>query len=160
MPNVSYLYNTSEAHKIVAEALTQQWKEKFGISMIAQNMEWKVFLKEMKNLNFQVCRSSWIGDYGGPSTFYDIFLSYSGNNRTGWANKEYDKLAEKASQESNTQKRLNYFKRMEVILTQEDCPILPIYRYVSQGMITEDVFGLEMNFRNLVYLKYIWLEKE
>ncbi|MCH2175235.1 MAG: peptide ABC transporter substrate-binding protein [Lentisphaeria bacterium] len=160
MPNVSYLYNTSEAHKIVAEALTQQWKEKFGISMIAQNMEWKVFLKEMKNLNFQVCRSSWIGDYGDPSTFYDIFLSYSGNNRTGWANKEYDKLAEKASQESNTQKRLNYFKRMEVILTQEDCPILPIYRYVSQGMITEDVFGLEMNFRNLVYLKYIWLEKE
>ena len=44
----------------------------------------------------QVFRSSWIGDYGDPSTFFDCFTSEDGNNRTGWKNAAYDALAEKA----------------------------------------------------------------
>ena len=36
--------------------------------------------------------SSWVGDYNDANTFLDLYLSNSGNNRTGWKNARYDDL--------------------------------------------------------------------
>lgn len=159
-PPIEILYNTSEAHKTIAEAIAQQWKRNLGITVSARNVEWKIFLNDMKDLQYEVCRSSWIGDYGDPGTFFDIFTGDDGNNRTGWVNEEYDSLSELASGEPLHSRRLEYFTRMEHILVEEDCPIMPIYRYVNQGMLAESVCGWYENIRDIHNLKYIWLEGE
>lgn len=159
-PPVEILYNTSEAHKTIAEAITQQWKRNLGITVSARNVEWKIFLNDTKELQYQVCRSSWIGDYGDPSTFFEIFTGDDGNNRTGWANAKYDELADLASKEPDHSKRLEIFTAMERILVEQDCPIMPLYRYVNEGMLAENVYGWYENIRDVHSLKYIWLEGE
>ncbi len=157
-PNVEILYNTSEQHKKVAEAIVQQWKHNLGVSVSLRNTEWKVLLNDMDNLNFQIIRSSWIGDYGDPNTFFDMFVTNGGNNRTGWSNKEYDSLLLETQRETNKVKRHEIFQKMERLLVEKEFPILPLYIYVNQGVLNETVNGWYENVRDMHPLKYIWLE--
>lgn len=159
-PPVEILYNTSEAHKLIAEAIAQQWKRALDVTVSSRNVEWKTFLSDMRQLKYQVCRSSWIGDYGDPSTFYDCFTSDDGNNRTGWSRAAYDALAEAARATVDSAHRRASFQKMERLLVEDACPILPIYGYVNQGMLAEHVLGWFPNIRNVHNLKYVWIEKE
>ena len=47
-PEIELLYNTSESHKIVAEAIQQMWKQELGITIRLHNQEWKVYLDSTK----------------------------------------------------------------------------------------------------------------
>jgi oligopeptide transport system substrate-binding protein len=159
-PEVELFYNTSESHKKVAEALSAQWRENLGIDTVLRNSEWKVFLGEMSRLNFQMCRSSWIGDYGDPNTFFDLFMSDSGNNRTGWKNLEYDRMLKHSQTAIPQKERYALFQSMERLLVEQDCPIMPIYIYVNKGMIAPDVGGWFENVRDLHPLKHIYMKAD
>jgi oligopeptide transport system substrate-binding protein len=95
---VEYLYNSSELNRDVAEVLQQQWDRHLHAEVRIANQEWKTFLANQKALEYQISRSSWVGDYFDPMTFLEIFHSESGNNRTGWKNHEFDSLLEQARQ--------------------------------------------------------------
>ncbi len=157
-PKIELIYNTSEAHKMIAEAISQQWKQNLGINIVPRNMEWKVYLDNQNNLDYTISRSSWIGDYADPFTFFSIFRTNDGNNRTGWSCIEYDQILDKASRTINSEERNNLFNDLEKLLVEEECPVLPIYEYVNKGLIKESVMGWETNIRDVHPLKYIWRE--
>ena len=48
-PVVEYLYNTSDAHKAVAEALQFMWEEELGVKVTLNNQEWAAFLQTRKD---------------------------------------------------------------------------------------------------------------
>lgn len=158
-PEVELLYNTSDSHKKIAEYITEQWAKHLNIKVKLRNTEWKVFLSEMNKLNFDLCRSSWIGDYGDPNTFFDMFVKDGGNNRTGWFSKEYDSLLLKSLNERDQKKRFSLFQKMERILVEEELPIIPLYIYVNKGMLDESITGWYENVLDLHPLKYIDIEE-
>ena len=41
-PSLDLLYNTTEGHRIIAEAIQQMWKKNLNINVTLQNQEWKV----------------------------------------------------------------------------------------------------------------------
>jgi oligopeptide transport system substrate-binding protein len=157
-PKIEILYNTSDSHKKIAEYISREWRQHLNIQVDLRNTEWKIFLSEMKSLNFDICRSSWIGDYGDPNTFFDLFVKDGGNNRTGWFSKKYDALLKKTQIELDPEKRLKLFNEMEKILVEDEFPIIPIYIYVNKGMLDESVTGWHQNIRDIHPLKYIDLE--
>ena len=85
----------------------------------------------MKEKNYHLCRSSWVGDYNAPGTFLEMYLSGSGSDRTGWANASYDELIAAAAREGDSAQRNLLFQRAEKLLVSDDCVILPIYHYVG-----------------------------
>jgi len=157
-PKIELLFNTSESHHQVAEAIAKQWETNLGLTVPLRNTEWKVYLALTKDRNFQVARAGWIGDYADPNTFLDLWVTGGGNNRTGWSNPEYDALIRAAQGELDPAKRLAHFRKAETILV-EQVPIMPIYTYVNQGMLRESVLGWYENIRDWHPLKYIWLEE-
>jgi oligopeptide transport system substrate-binding protein len=82
-PEIELLYNTSESHKIVAEAIQQMWKQELGITIRLHNQEWKVYLDSRQKGDFDIARAAWIGDYLDPYTFLGLGISDSGNNHSG-----------------------------------------------------------------------------
>ena len=158
LPDLELLYNTSDNHKAIAEAIAQQWREILGVNVTPVNREWKIYLQDMSQLNYQIARSAWIGDYADPNTFFDMFVSNGGNNRTGWSNARYDALLAESQATLDGKKRLALFREMEKILVEEECPILPIYIYVSTGMLAEHVGGLAHNVRSHVLFQCLWVE--
>ena len=157
-PKLEVIYNTSEGHKMIAEAISQQWKQNLGIDMGTRNMEWKVYLDNQNNLDYTISRSSWIGDYADPFTFFSIFRTDDGNNRTGWSCREYDELLDTVSVTLDRKERNRLFNELEKLLVEQECPVLPIYDYVNKGLIKESVLGWEANIRDVHPLKYIWRE--
>ncbi|MDO8137065.1 MAG: peptide ABC transporter substrate-binding protein [Candidatus Brocadiales bacterium] len=159
-PKVELLFNTSEANKDIAEVVQQMWKKHLGVEVTLVNQEWKVFLSTVKNLDYQIARGNWIGDYVDPNTFLDMFVTEGGNNRTGWSNPRYDHLIEMAASEIVTRKRMDIFQEAEKILVEDELPILPIYYHVSFNIYRPYVKGVYPNILNVHPWKYMWIERE
>ena len=157
-PDLILLYNTQESHKMVAERIAQMWRETLGINVKLRNSEWKVYLNEVEKKNYDIARAGWIGDYGDPNTFMDMWLTDGGNNNTGWASSKYDDLIHKASFEIDPQKRFALFRQAEEILIRDEFPIIPIYIYVNQGMKRETLQGWYENIRDMHPFQYMYFE--
>ncbi len=137
-PKAEILYNTNEAHKVIAEALQQMWKKELNVDVTITNQDWKVYLDSQKNLNYNLARAGWIGDYPDPNTFLDMFLTGGGNNQTGWSNKTYDALIAQASRTADQAARHEVFQKAEAILLEE-MPVIPIYTYTRVKLLHPDV---------------------
>lgn len=157
-PTVELLYNTLEDHKRVAEAIVQQWKENLGITVSLRNTEWKVYLSDVEQLNYNIARAGWIGDYVDPNTFLDLWVTGGGNNNTGWSSATYDELITKAASEADPAARTELLQQAETILIKDELPIIPVYIYVNQGMLADKVQGWYENVRDLHPLQYLWIE--
>ena len=131
------VYNTSEAHEKVAVALSQLWKQKLGVQATLANMEWKVFLEESGNQNFEMARGAWGGDYNEASTFLDLLDSQSGYNDGKYSNERVDELLEQAKTSDDTSP---LYTEVEEIL-YEEMPVIPIYHYAGVYMLDSDLGG-------------------
>lgn len=130
-PSFHYLFNTAKQHEQIAVELQQMWKKELGISLELRNTEWKVYLADQSAVNFDLSRSSWVGDYNDPNTFLDMFMSSSGNNRTGWKNPRYDALIREGNSTIDLKKRAGLLQKAEAILVEEEVPIVPLFFYVG-----------------------------
>jgi len=154
MPEVTLLYNTNENHKTVMQILQNMWKTHLGIHVQIHNMEWKIVLKSQVNLNYQISRLGWIGDYFDPNTFLEIFLSESSSNLVGWKNKEYDALLAKAMQTTDDTKRYELYHQAETMLLDHS-PMIPIYTYTVPMLISPKLTHFYTNMMNMHPLKYV-----
>lgn len=127
-PQFQLLFNTSENHRAIAEAIQQMWRRELGITITLNNQEWKVYLDAQDTLNYDISRAGWIGDYPDPATFMDMWVTGGGNNDTGWSHPEYDRLLAASQQTGNDAERFEIYQRMEELLVRE-LPIIPIYFY-------------------------------
>lgn len=75
------LFNTDEAHKNIAQAIQQMWKQAFGVDFQLENAEFKVVLDRRKSGDYKIARAGWIGDYLDPNTMLDIMMTENGKQR-------------------------------------------------------------------------------
>ena len=118
----------------------QQLNE-LGVQVELANMEWKVFLEERGNQNFELARGAWCGDYNEASTFLDLLDSSSGYNDGKYSNEEYDALLENAKTAEDT---TELYTSAEQILAA-DMPVIPIYHYAGVYMMDSDVGNWPVN---------------
>ena len=145
-PLVNYLYSKSELNEAIAVELQSMWRDTLGVNVNLVRQEWKVYLNSLSLLDYDIARSSWVGDYPDPNTFLDMFLAGGGNNRTGWSSPEYDKLIAGASREVDPGKRLEILRKAEDLLVQQAVPVAPIYYYVGiQLYDPQKVGGISAN---------------
>jgi oligopeptide transport system substrate-binding protein len=157
-PVLEILFNTSEGHRKIALAIQQMWQENLGISVELVNQDWKVYLAREMTGDFQISRAGWIGDYEDPNTFLDTLRPNRGNNKTGWENEQYDQLLELANSTNEQSLRYQYLMEAERLLISE-MPIIPIYTYVRQYQLSDDVKGWHPNLLDTHHPKFIYLER-
>ena len=131
-PIFYYLYRSdSDLDQNIAVELQGMFKQVLGVNMLLQRQEWTVYLQSQSKLDYDLCRSSWVGDYNDPNTFLDMFVTGGGNNRTGWSRKEYDDLIAAAAREVDSPNAYEIFREAERILVTDEAPICPLYYYVG-----------------------------
>ncbi len=138
MRRIEILYNESEDHQRIAEAIQDMWKKNLNVNATTTKQEWKVYLNSMTTLNYDVVRSAWIADYLDPINYHECFVTDGGNNRTGWSNPKFDALVEQARYELDHDKRYDLLQQAEAILLEE-APIAPIYTYMQKFLIAPEV---------------------
>lgn len=159
-PGLELTYNTSEAHLKIAVALQQMWKDALNIDVTLANQEWKVYLDSVDQMNFQMARRGWIGDYVDPNNFLDLFLCGGGNNSTGFCDPVFDDMIQQQAPRAKTrEERYAIFDAAETRL-MEQMPIIPIYTYTSNHLIHPSVQGVPSNLMDSVNFRYVSLENE
>lgn len=158
-PVLTLVFNTNPVHRDVAEVLQSMWRDHLGIRVELKNMEFKTFMQRVLQLDYDVARGSWSGDYCEPSTFLDCFRAASGNNRTGWRDAEYDRLLDEASQAADTPSRFALYARAEQRLVADAVPILPLYYGVNLRMWKPWVHGMTADPMGLVMLRFMSVQR-
>jgi oligopeptide transport system substrate-binding protein len=135
-PRFDYIFNapaggSAKIHEEVAVELQQMWHDTLGIDMELRQLEWKVYLSAQDHLEYNLSRSSWVGDYNDANTFLGMFTSNDGNNRTGWKNARYDALIREANEQTDLPAREKLLQQAEAMLVRDELPILPLYFYVG-----------------------------
>lgn len=152
--DITLIYNTSEGHKQIAQAVQQMWRKHLGIRVNIENQEWKVYLKNLAMMEFQIARMGWIGDYPDPYTFLGLVSGSSGNNHSNWSSERYDALLRQANATADPQERLQMLRRAEKLMLAAQ-PLLPIYTYTRSDMWKPYLRGLWSNVQNIHPLKWI-----
>ena len=133
----TYIYNTSEAHKKIATVVSQMLKEKLGIQMTLQDMEFATLLDKRHQRDFEVARDAWCGDYNEASTFEGLMDSTSSQNNSGYSNADVDKwLKDSATSEDPNQQYLQIETQVA-----KDIPVIPIYFYTKVFLQKTNVGG-------------------
>jgi oligopeptide transport system substrate-binding protein len=130
-PRVTYLYDERELNEKIAIELQGMFQRELGVRLDLARQEWKVYLNSMSSLDYDLCRSSWVGDYNDANTFLNMFVTGDGNNRTGWSDPAYDRLIADAAREADPARRADIFRRAETLLVTEQAPVCPLYYYVG-----------------------------
>ncbi len=158
-PGAEVVYNTSEDHRKVAVALQQMWKDALGIDITLTNQEWKVYLTTVDEMDFDLARRGWIGDYVDPNNFLDLFICGGGNNSTGFCNARFDDMIlREAPRAPNREARFAIFREAETLLVEE-MPFIPIYTYTSKHLVHPSVRGMPANLMDHTNFKYVYLEE-
>jgi oligopeptide transport system substrate-binding protein len=156
-PPVTFLYNTSESNKVVAEALQEMWKKNLGVQVTVSNQEWKVYWDSLDRHNFQMARESWSGDYADPLTFLDLFVSGGSNNAPDYRNPTYDKLIIEAQNGIDPTQRMRALHAAEKIL-MDQAVIAPVFFQTNPVMMRTQVKGVLRSILGVPYLKEAYLE--
>lgn len=157
-PRFQYSFNAAEIHAKIAVEMQQMWRDELGIEMELKQMEWGVYLAEQTAVDFEISRSSWIGDYNDPETFLNLWMSNNGNNRTGWKNARYDQLLKEADEQTDLAKRESRLREAEEIVLREGVPAVPLYFYTGFNYYRENIKGVHANVLDMHPLNAIWKE--
>ena len=180
MPSLTYLYNTSDAHKAIGEYL-QSALAVVGINLTLENQEWNTFLNTRKDGGYSIARNGWLADYNDPICFIDMWTSGSGNNDVQfgkgahadlamynldlteygydivvengtWA-ETYDVLVDTIKSCSDLEARTAMLHLAEDMLMETGC-LVPLYYYTDIYMIDESVQGFFCNPLGYKYFMY------
>ena len=179
-PTLTYLYNTSEAHKAIGEYL-QSALAAVGITMNLENQEWATFLNTRKAGDYSIARNGWLADYNDPICFLDMWVTNSGNNDVQfgrgnaaeakiysldltpygydtkvengtWA-ETYDVLISAIKTCTDPEARYEMMHTAEDMLMNTGC-IVPLYFYTDIYMLSSNVSGFFSNPLGYKYFMY------
>lgn len=148
-PRIEYTFRSGRDDEKIAVELKEMWKQHLGVDVGLRGVEHKVWLRLQGALDYDLIRSSWVGDYSDPNTFLDLFMSNNPNNRTGWKNPAYDDLVRKANSLADVQERSRILHEAETLLVRDEAPVIPLYIYNGfHFWDPKKLAGIHMNLRD------------
>lgn len=157
-PTLEILHNTHDGHKKIAEAIGAMWSDTLKVSIRPLNKEWKVYLTDQDNGDYDIARAGWGADYADPMTFLDMWTTGNGNNQTGWSDEKFDSLISQTRSAPNEEARIAMLHEAESIL-MEELPIIPIYWYTRAYLLDTRVKNWFPKALDNRPIKYIYLSE-
>jgi oligopeptide transport system substrate-binding protein len=139
--NIVMMFNTSEGHKMRAEAVQQMWKDVLGVEVQLVNQEWAVYKVTRKEGAENIYRSSWVQDYPDANNFLKEVFADGGaySDVVDWTNEEYDALCAQAAGTADAAERMALYAQAEQMLIEENAVIAPLAWYSDFVLVRPEV---------------------
>lgn len=129
---ITYEYNTSEAHKAIAEAVQADVSSVLGIDLSLNNSEWQTYTNNLGLGEFGLARLGWSADYDDASTYVELFTNGNSYNYGNWVNDEYTAKVEEVRTLSGGADRDQAMQDAEAMLFGENgFGVCPLYFYTQ-----------------------------
>lgn len=163
LPSITLTYNSGEQNQQVAQAIQKQWFDAFGINVALQSRDWKDYLNDLKNHQFQIARIGWLADYDDPYSILQVF-AYSGgekggSNFTQWRSKRYNQLLMQSNRAATPDERRRLLLQAEQ-LVMEDMPLIPLFYLTFAYVKDPDLKGVVLTHLGCLDFKTAYFEGE
>ena len=142
---VQRVYNPNAGK--MAEILQQTLAE-LNITANIVTYDWGTFRKKLANGEHDTVLIGWLADNSDPDNFYRPLLScaaaFSGSNRSGWCNEDYDRNILRALSTPDHETRKTYYDNAEQIIT-ENTPLIPIAHAFRHKVHRKHVSNVNIN---------------
>lgn len=154
LPEVTFLYNTSDRNHRIAQTIQAQISESLGIDIELEHKEAKVFFEQQNEGDHMFSSAGRSGSFNDPINFLQNYMiKDSTSNNTNWHNPKYNEYLEQARVESDTEKRDQLLYKAEEVM-MEDMPLTPLFSGTTSWMQDDKVKGIPMSSIGHVDLKY------
>ena len=146
-----------------ASFIQEQLRVNLGLEVQVESMPFKSRIERSQNMDFSFLFGGWGPDYNDPNTFLDLWVTDGGNNHTGYANPDYDKLIKDAAQEPDLEARMDMMYEAEKLVCT-DFPVAPVYWRKRDSTVTDGNSGVvrnalqDMNLRYGTFASFSFLE--
>ena len=142
-PEISLLYNASETHRTIAQAIQASLKYHLNIDIRLEEKTWEGYVEAMKDSNTpHIFRFGWGADYPDANNFLNEQLHpFRSANYVGWENMEFAELMDKAEGYPDPKERRALYKRAEQILCEEEAALIPLYFEIAHCLVKPRVKG-------------------
>jgi oligopeptide transport system substrate-binding protein len=141
LQGLHYEYSASSARKPTAEYFQQQWQSCLGLNVTVDAVESQTHSRNLRTLNYSIGGvSGWQADYPDGQDWMDIFVTGSGNQFSGWSNKQYDDLVNKGDNAPAQADRDASYSQAQKILEQ-DAPVMFLFQDEKFLLIASKVKG-------------------
>lgn len=154
-PKVSLAYRTLYDIQKECEIVQYLWKKNLGVDVKLQNMEWKVYISQLRQDPPNIFLMGWFVDYPDADSYMSMMLSDSGNNYTRWKSKRYDELVAKAVVTLDPKERQKLYDKAQTILLMKDVAMIPSFQVEKTWLVKPWVKGMQINALNLITLDQI-----
>jgi len=149
------LFNSDPVIKKTAIIIAEMWKETLGIQTELTEEEYRVFLLSRHDKSrWDLARLGWTADFNDASNFLDIFRAHSDNNDVGYVDPAFDAALDQAAQTANSSNRRIILETDEQRMLS-NCPIIPLYFFVSKRLVKPYVNGIQLNPLNRIGSKMV-----
>jgi len=150
-----YISN-DELQKNISIAIQEQLKD-IGIDLKLEQVLQATLNTKQQNGEYAFTRGNWGADYFDPENFMALFYSKNiipfGPNKTGYSNKEIDKLYEQSIKITDFNERKRIYNQMEKIVI-DDAAWIFLYYNQKNYLLQKNVKGFFLDGLNNMVLKY------
>ena len=140
---VKYTYiSSSPSSKTTADFVQAQLKANLGVDVALDGIDFKTYSNRLRSGNYAFGGPTpWGADYPDSQDFYDIFMTGSGNQFSGWSNKAYDDAVTAADAATDQAKRDAGYESAGKTLISE-VPVIFMYQPTAWYVVKPYVRGI------------------
>ncbi len=136
--HITILYNTDDQRKKLAIAIQAMWAQNLGVKVSLRNEDWKAYLSDIGQHNYDIVMERWVADYNDASTFFMLLTTDGTQNSGGYSNLKYDALVNEASHTANRKQMVALYEQARAIVNHNYVRI-PIFQYVNVHLVKDYV---------------------
>lgn len=159
LPQITFLYNTSDRNHRLAQTLQAQIKEALDVEIELEHKEAKVFFEQQNEGDHMFSIAGRSGSFNDPINFLQNYMiKDSTSNNTNWHNPTYNEFLEQARVESDAKKRNQLLYNAEEVM-MDDMPLTPLFSGSTTWIQNEKVKGVPMTSTGHIDLKHGYIEE-
>ena len=143
----------------VAVTMRKVYERDLGVPLEVISVDWPEYLQGLSARTYPAFEITWIADYPDPDNFLPVlFGTGSGENHTGYSNREVDRLfAAAAGERDPARRRALYLDAQKRIL--DDAVLIPAYHSIDYTLVKPYVKGLPITPLGVLELDSVWIER-
>lgn len=149
--------STTSSYLDIAEFLQREW-QKIGIDVAIDINPPSELTQAIATGKVSFFKAGWIADYPDAENYLSLFYSKNfspnGPNYTHFSNAVFDDLYEQSFAETNLNKRIQLYQKMDKIIIDE-APVIPLFYDKVARFSQKNIQGLGINPLNLLNLKRV-----
>ena len=130
--------STSAATRAYAQVI-QNYLKQVGIPLEIETMESNVLRDQMRNKQYQMTVSNWVGGNQDPVFLKDLFTTKGNFNRTNYSNAQLDPILDQAADAADREKARALYAQAQDIISRE-VPMLPLW-YPANMVVAQKRVG-------------------